>query len=251
MILTIIIGIIIGSFLNVCISRIPKKESIVFPSSHCCNCGTVLKPFDLIPILSYLFFRGRCRYCNMNISIQYPIIEALTGLIFLLTLNRFELTLNFIFYSILFCTLIVISGIDYYMQIILDKFVIFIFILGFIFKITNYLNYGKSIDIISTLTGLIIGGGFLLLIAIVSKGGVGGGDIKLMAALGFWLGWEYTILSLLLSFIIGGVLSLGLLVLKVKSKKDVIPFGPFLALGFTITVLYGDNIINWYISLFF
>jgi len=241
-------GLLIGSFLNVCIYRIPKEESIVFPPSHCAKCRTRLKPIDLVPIISYIFCKGKCRYCKEKISLQYPIIELLTGLIFLLSLTKFGLSMDFLFYIILFSILIVISGIDYHHQIIPDSLVLITFVLGIGLKLTLFSIDGQAIDIINSSSGLLIGGGFLLLVAIVSRGGMGGGDIKLMAALGFWIGWKYTILALLLSFIIGGILSLGLLITKVKSRGEFIPFGPFLVIGFIVTALWGARIFNWYLS---
>lgn len=246
-IMIFILGTLIGSFLNVCICRIPKKESIAYPPSHCTRCGTNLNPIDLIPIVSYIFCKGKCRYCMERISIQYPIIELLTGFIFLLSLTKFGLSIDFLFYIILFSILVVISGIDYHYQIIPDTLVLAIFVVGIGLKLANLLSYGQALYILNSLLGLLIGGGFLLIVAIVSRGGMGGGDIKLMAALGFWIGWKYAILSLLLSFIIGGILSLGLLITKVKSRGEFIPFGPFLVMGFIVTALWGERILNWYL----
>lgn len=247
-ILIFTLGTLVGSFLNVCIYRIPKKESIAYPPSHCTSCGTKLKPIDLIPIVSYIFCKGKCKYCGEQVSLQYPIIELLTGLIFLLFLTKFGLSMDFLFYIILFSILIVISGIDYHHQIIPDILVLITFVLGIGLKLTLFSIDGQAIDIINSSLGLLIGGGFLLLVAIVSRGGMGGGDIKLMAALGFWIGWKYTILALLLSFLIGGILSLGLLITKVKSRGEFIPFGPFLVIGFMMTALWGERILNWYFS---
>jgi len=244
----IIIGTLIGSFLNVCISRIPRKESIIYPPSHCISCGAKLKPFDLIPIFSYIHNKGRCKYCGQKISLQYPVIEILTGIVFLLSFFSFGLSVELAFYTILFCILIVISGIDYSHQIIPDSLVVLSFIIGITFKLTGHLFLGQAFSFFNSLLGMVIGGGFLLLIAVISNGGMGGGDIKLMAALGYWVGWKYTILSLLLSFILGGILSLVLLLLKIKSRGEMIPFGPFLALGFFVTALYGESIITWYIN---
>ncbi|WP_429079912.1 prepilin peptidase [Brassicibacter mesophilus] len=246
--ITTIIGVLIGSFLNVCIIRIPKKESIVYPPSHCTSCGAKLKSSDLIPIFSYMHYKGKCIYCQEKISIQYLITEILTGIIFLLSYIRFGLSVEFVFYTMLFCILIIISGIDYSYQIIPDDLILLSFVLGITFKLISYLFLGQAFSFFNSFLGIVVGGGFLLFISIISNGGMGGGDIKLMAVLGLWIGWKYTILALLLSFIFGGILSLVLLLLKIKSRGEMIPFGPFLALGFLVTVLYGKSIIIWYMN---
>ena len=244
----LLIGLIIGSFLNVCIYRIPKSQSIVYPSSHCYQCKSPLKPLDLIPVFSYIFLGGRCRYCNTQISIRYMLVELLTGIIFLLLFFKYFLSINYIFYAILLCILIIITFIDYDHQIIPDGLIVSGFLLGLLYKLTLYLFIKESIGIINSLLGFFVGGGLFLLIAVISKGGMGGGDIKLMAMLGFLLGWRYIIFISLLSFIIGSIISIGLLLIKVKTRKDTIPFGPFIALATFISILYYEPIVSWYIK---
>lgn len=247
-ILIFIIGTIIGSFLNVCIYRIPREESIVFPSSHCTSCGTPLKWYNLIPVFSYIYQRGKCSYCGEKISLQYPTVELLNGFIYLLLYYSFGLSIDFIFYSIIFSILLVISFIDFKFQIIPDSLNIFILIFAIIFKILQYKLYDISPNIFNSILGLVISGGLFLLIAILSKGGMGGGDIKLIGVLGFILGIKFSLLNIFLSFILGAIISIFLLLFKIKGRKDPIPFGPFICIAFMIVSLYGEEIIFWYLN---
>lgn len=244
-------GLIIGSFLNVCIYRIPRDESISFPPSHCFSCENQLKPKDLFPVLSYAFLRGKCRYCGEKVSKQYPIIELLNSLVYLLLFAHFGLSVEFGFYSVLASILIVISIIDYHHQLIPNKLVIFTLITGIIYRATTYFVLDESlIEILKqSITGFVIGGGFYFLIFIVSNGNMGGGDIKLMAALGVWLGTLDTVLAIFLTFIIGAVVSVALLLTKIKGRKDAIPFGPFIVIGTFLTVLYKSEILEWYFNI--
>lgn len=250
-ILVAITGLLIGSFLNVCIYRIPRKESISFPPSHCFACGNNLKPIDLFPVFSYVFLKGKCRYCSEKISMQYPLIEILNCLSYLLLFKHFGLSIDFLFFALLASVSIVISVIDYYHQIILNTTVLFTMIVGIIYKITLYITLDEKLFTIlkSSILGFLIGGGFYLLIFIATNGNMGGGDIKLMAALGVWLGIRDTGLAMLLTFMIGAIISVFLLATKIKSRKDAIPFGPFIILGTFITILYGTEIIEMYLKM--
>ncbi len=242
-----ILGTMIGSFLNVCIYRIPQKKSIVFPFSYCPKCNIRLEVLDLIPVVSFLSAKGKCRYCSKKISIQYTLIELLNGLVYLLAYLRFGFTIEFIGYSILCSILIVIGIIDCYHQIIPNFLNIHGIICALIFQA---FTLGSFLDFFNYILGFLTGGGFLLLIAIVTNGAMGGGDIKLMAMLGFWLGWRLIILNLFLSFLIGGIVSIILILFKFKNKKDMIPFGPFIVIATILTIFYGNNIINYYIVRF-
>ena len=157
-----LMGLLVGSFLNVCIYRIPKKESISFPPSHCFSCEHNLKPIDLFPVFSYIFLKGKCRYCGEKISIQYPLIEILNSLVYLLLFAHFGLSIEFIFFAILASTLIVVSIIDYYHQLIHNKVVLFTLIVGIIYRSTLY--FTTEIGLLETLKqsvlGFLIGGGF-------------------------------------------------------------------------------------------
>lgn len=250
-IIVALMGLLIGSFLNVCIYRLPREESISFPPSHCFSCNSNLRPRDLVPVFSYVLLRGKCRYCREKISIQYPLIETLNSLVYLLLLVHFGLNIKFLFLAILASTLIVVSIIDYYHQLILNKVVLFTLIIGVICKIANYITTDESLfNIVKTsLLGFLIGGGFYLLIFIITNGNMGGGDIKLMAALGLWLGPVDTGIAIFLTFIIGAIFSVFLLATKIKSRKDAIPFGPFIVLGTFITLLYKTQLIDFYFKL--
>ncbi|SHJ82680.1 prepilin peptidase [Tepidibacter formicigenes] len=237
------LGLLTGSFLNVCIYRIPREESIAYPPSHCPKCNNNLKPIDLIPVLSFLWTRGKCRYCSSKISIKYPLVEILNAVIYLTLYLKFSLSILFIKYSILLSILIVVSFIDLKHQIIPDKIIIFGLIYSFILNIL----YNFKVNMLNGTIGLVIGGGIFLIIALVTNA-MGGGDIKLMGMLGFILGYKSIILTTLLSFIIGAVVSLILIALKIKSRKDFIPFGPFIAMASLITIYYGSEIINWYLT---
>jgi leader peptidase (prepilin peptidase)/N-methyltransferase len=244
-VLIIIFSLLIGSFLNVCIYRIPRNKSIVFPASHCPKCGQGLKPVDLIPVISYFLNKGRCRYCGDSISLQYPIVELLNMATYLILYYKFGISIEFLKYGILTSLLIVIAFIDYEHKIIPDRLII----LGLLTAFASITLYNTEVNIINGTVGLLIGGGILLIIAVVTNGAMGGGDIKLMGVLGLMLGWKKILLVLLLSFILGSIISIFLLVLKIKGRKDYIAFGPFISIAAFIAIIYGNEIINWYIAL--
>lgn len=240
-----ILGLLIGSFLNVCIYRIPRNEGIIYNTSHCTNCGHRLGALDLIPILSYFFLKGKCRYCETGIKIRYPMVELLTGLIFLLIYFKIGYNIYLIKYLTIFSIIIVITFIDIDIQIIPDKLVILLLLWSVVWQI-----FQSEISWLQALGGAILGGGPLLLAAVVSKGGMGGGDIKLMFAAGFFLGIPFTALALFISFLAGSIIGITLISLGIKTRKDPIPFGPFLAIGILISVFWGARIIEAYLSFF-
>ncbi|WFA09676.1 A24 family peptidase [Tissierella sp. Yu-01] len=248
-IVILIYGLIIGSFLNVCVYRIPLNESIAFPGSHCPNCDTHLKWYDNIPVISYLTIMGKCRYCREKVSLQYPIVEALNAILYLIMFSKFGFDLDFAFYSLLSSVLIVITFIDLKEMIIPDVLVVVIIILSLLYKIINYLHNGVSPQLLNSIGGLLLAGGLFLIIVFLSKGGMGGGDVTLIAALGFVLGIKYIFLNIFLSFVTGAIISIFLLATKIKTRKDPIPFGPFIVISFFLTVLKGQVIINWYFTL--
>lgn len=242
-ILIFIFGTIIGSFLNVVIYRIPSKESIVYPPSHCTKCGHELKPVDLLPVLSYILLKGRCRYCGEKISVRYPAVELLTGLIFFIIFYKFGLSIKALSYIFLSAVLIAITFIDIENKIIPNKLILTGISGGIIFRFFMY-NYG----FLDYIIGFLLGGGTLLIISMLSKGGMGGGDIKLMALVGLFVGWKLTVITLFFSVIIGALGGIILIALKVKTRKDYIPFGPYISIAWLISILYGYDILNYYIG---
>lgn len=241
-----ILGTVIGSFINVCIYRIPRGESVVYPPSHCPHCSCNLGPSDLIPVLSYFWLLGRCRKCGAGISIRYPLVELLTGVMFLLAFNKFGLTFDFLTAIILIICLIISAFIDLRYQIIPDKVILPAMAYGLLINILVHRE-----DLPNHLMGFALGGGIIFLIVVLSRGGMGGGDIKLFAAVGLFLGVRLTVLAMLLSFIMGSIAGLILIMLNIRKMKDAIPFGPFIALGSIVSLFMGERIISWYWGLFF
>ena len=221
-----VLGLIVGSFLNVVIFRVPNGESIVRPPSHCGNCGTRLRSIDLIPVVSYIILKGKCRYCKASISMRYPLVELFTGVLFYMGYIFLGLNWEILFYFIYVSLLISITMIDFDHQIIPDGLVIFGFIISIVENIVNVGLLGIDIRIMDNIFGLLAGGGIFLIIALVSKGGMGGGDIKLMALLGFIFGLESIIMIAMIAFIVGAIISIVLLITKIKTRKEPIPFGP-------------------------
>lgn len=243
-----VFGLLIGSFLNVCIYRIPRGESITFPPSHCTSCKKEIKCYDLIPIVSYMFLRGECRYCGEKISIRYPMVEFITALLFLANYNIYGLTFDFIKFTTFISFLIVIGLIDYdttdvYFSTTLSG------IVSSVIFIAIYLY--NHIPVKSYIYGGILGGGFLALIILITKGGMGWGDAEICLMSGLFLGFKLTILMLFLSFIIGSIAGIILIILGKKSKKDYIAFGPYIALSAILCVLWGEKIFYLYMSIIF
>ena len=236
-------GLCIGSFLNVCIYRIPLKESVAKSRSHCMSCGGQLKWYDLVPLFSYLFLRGRCRQCKAKISIQYPLVEALNGLgyVFIFLINGINLTS--ILYSLCFSALIVLSVIDFRTYEIPFGINVFIFILGIIGTVADYTNWLEHI------LGFVVVSGFLYILVLVTKGrAMGGGDVKLMAVAGLLIGLKNSILALILGCIVGSIIHIARM--KIQKKDHVLAFGPYLSVGIFIAMLFGNSFISWYFSLF-
>ena len=235
-------GIVIGSFLNVCIYRIPKKENIATERSHCMECGTQLKWYDLVPLFSWLFLRGKCRYCGTKLSIQYPLIEFINGVgyVWIFVVNGFNFVS--ILYALCLSAILALSVIDWRTFEIPVGFNIFIFILGVVRAIYDFEN------IWTYLIGMVAISGFLLIIFIVTGGnGIGGGDIKLMAAAGLLLGWKEILAAFMLGCVLGSIIHI--ILMKFFNKDRTLAFGPYLSLGIFLAMLYGEQLTNWYIGL--
>ena len=242
--LLFVLGAVIGSFLNVVIYRIPLGKSIVAPPSHCPKCDTRLKPWDLVPLLSWLSLRGRCRYCAASVSYRYALVELLTGLLFVFTYIQVGIDSILIVYLLLTSILIADTFIDFDHFILPDGLHAFgtvaFMLLNLMFSFIPWQDAGL---------GVIVGMTPLLLLVLLTRGnGMGLGDVKLMAMLGLFLGWKLTLLTLLLSFILGGVFGVLLLATKVKTRKDPIPFGPWIAMAAFIAMHWGEEIIKLYLG---
>ncbi|WP_252243451.1 A24 family peptidase [Clostridium sp. ZBS14] len=245
-ILVIIIGLVIGSFLNVCIYRIPLGQSISYPPSHCGNCNHNLKSMDLIPALSYLFLRGKCRYCKGKISIRYPLIEILNSILYIVIFLNYGLTLEFFKYSILSSLLIVIGIIDYKTQDIYTVTIIFGIICSIIFMAVDFFVNKNTISTYAL--GGLIGFAALAIIVIITRG-MGIGDAEITLVCGLFLGIKGVIVTLFLGIIIGGIVAIIILALKLKDAKDAMAFGPCLSIGAIMYILWGDTIINAYLKM--
>ncbi|GKU26419.1 prepilin peptidase [Clostridium folliculivorans] len=245
-ILIFILGLVIGSFLNVCIYRIPRGESISFPPSHCTDCKTQIKPYDLIPVISYLFLGGKCRNCGSKISIKYPLLELFTAIIFLLIYSQYGLSIELIKFLILAVFLIVIAFIDFNTQDVYAVTTYPCLFIGVAFILID--KFYLHSDIMTYLIGLVVGVGVIGLIVILT-GAMGTGDIEIAAICGIYLGWSNTLITIFFAFIIGAIIGVLLIALKKKGRKDPIAFGPFLAIGTMIAMLYGDKIIKIYLNI--
>lgn len=235
-------GITIGSFLNVCIYRIPAKESIVAPRSHCMKCGYILKWYDLVPLFSYLFLGGRCRKCRDKISFQYPLVEFLNGLMYLWVFFVNGINVESVIYCLAVSALVALSVIDFRTYEIPFGFNIFITVLGAIhlaFDYENWLEYVIGFFAVSL---------FLLLLNLFSNGrAMGGGDVKLMAAAGFLIGWKLIVLAFFIGCILGSIIHV--IRMKLSDEGHGLAFGPYLSAGIVICMLYGNQMIDWYISI--
>lgn len=245
-IIVFLYGIVLGSFLNVLIYRLPLNESIAKERSHCTRCGKKIKWYDLIPLLSYIILRGKCRYCNEKVSLQYPIVELINGLGYTLIIYIKGFSIVSILMCLIFSLLIAISVIDWRTMEIPFGLNISIFVLAVIRIIFDYEN------LLNHLIGFVVISGFMLIcliIARVVKGidAFGGGDIKLMAAAGLFVGAKEVILAFFVGCILGAVIHT--LRMKISGAESVLAFGPYLCAGLLISMLYGEEIINWYLNI--
>lgn len=242
-----ILGAVVGSFLNVCIHRIPREESIVFPSSRCPHCRHAIAWYDNIPLFSYIFLRGRCRSCQEAISGRYFLIEALTAVMALFTYWKFGISLAFFAAFLFVATLIVITFIDIEHQIIPHEIVlpgIPLFLLAAVFIM--------GIPLFDAFLGIMIGIGSLYLIAVyyeqlTGTEGMGGGDVNLMGMLGAFLGWKSLLFVLMTGAFTGAAVGIIMMINKGKTMKYAVPFGPFLSLGAVVYLFWGRAIKNFFL----
>ncbi|MBT4850419.1 prepilin peptidase [Candidatus Parcubacteria bacterium] len=251
-----ILGLFVGSFLNVVVLRLHRQESFVKGYSKCLFCGHRLYARDLVPLFSYLQLRGKCRYCKHGFSAQYPMVELATGLTFALVFTNIfphftQMTLvwqdwvQFFLWLTMTAFLIIVFIYDLKYYLILDVVVIPAAILAFIF------NMLLGVNPLSMLLAAVVGGGFFLIQYVVSKGKwIGGGDIRLGFLMGIILGWPQILTALFIAYVLGSLISVGLLLFSKKHMSDKVPFGTFLAIATFLTMLYGQQLVHWYMNLF-
>lgn len=252
-IIAALFGSIIGSFLNVCIYRIPEKRSIAYPPSQCGACNARLQPLDLVPIFSYIFLRGKCRYCKSKVSIQYPVIELTNGLLYMLAYHFFDISIISIAYSVLFSILLTVAVIDYKTMRIPNTIIIFGLICGSAYLLVSALYYKDPYIIIRGLLGMISGGAIIGLFMLISlllfkKQGMGMGDLKLLAMIGLFVGSKHVLYTIFIAVILAGICGVAILI-SGKKEKEIFPFGPFISAGAVIGILWGSALWSTYLSL--
>lgn len=236
-------GLVIGSFLNVAIARLPERRSLWGPRSACPGCGAAIAWHDNIPVLSFVLLCGRCRACGMRISWRYPVVEVATASLFVLAYVVFGPTGSFALSLPLLAALVVITAIDLQHQLIPDVITLPGIVAGVLANLAT-----TRVSWLESLIGIAIGGGIFFAIILVSGGGMGGGDMKLGAMLGAFLGWKITLVALFVGVTLGGVLAITLLVTGTRHRKDPIPFGPFLAVGGVVGLFWGERLMTWYLT---
>lgn len=239
-------GALIGSFLNVCIYRLPRHESIVWPGSHCPRCTQPIAWYDNIPILSYLILVGRCRQCTVRIPFGYPLIEILNASGYVALLWVFGPSWVTVAYCVLYSALLVVAGTDLSHKIIPNAVTFPGIAVGLICAATVL-----PLGFLDSLLGILVGGGILWLLAWASpylfgKEGMGGGDIKLLAMIGAFLGWKPALMTIMIGSFLGSLVGVTLIARQLIKREDYIPFGPFLVCGALVTLFFGESILDWY-----
>lgn len=240
-----VVGLLIGSFLNVVIARVPERRSLWRPGSSCPACGTAIAWFDNVPILSFVVLRGRCRACATPIPWRYPIVEAATAGLFGAAGLVFGPTADGVVAAALLAMLVALTAIDVERQLLPDVMTLPGIVLGILASLAT-----GRVSLADSLLGVVVGGGLFLIIIVASGGGMGAGDMKLAAMLGAFLGWQVVLLSILLAVVVGGVLAIGLMASGLRGRKDPIPFGPFLATAGAVGLFWGERMLGWYLSAF-
>jgi leader peptidase (prepilin peptidase)/N-methyltransferase len=244
-----LMGLCIGSFLNVCIYRLPESKSIVHPRSMCPNCDTLIPFYDNIPLFSYLWLKGQCRRCKVKISMRYPMVELLGGLVALGTYLRFGLTIETLIYYVFIAALLVVTFIDLDHRIIPDVITLpgipICFAASFALPAITYKD---------ALLGILVGGGSLFLVAwvytiLTKKEGMGGGDIKLLAMMGAIVGWKGVLFTIFVASLVGTLAGFAVMLQSRKGMKLAVPFGPFLSIGSITYIFFGTELVTWYLNL--
>jgi len=260
-----IFGSIVGSFLNVCIHRMPNRESVVWPSSHCPHCKKRIPAYDNIPFISYIILGGKCRFCKKRISLRYPLVELLTAVMFVLLFKRYGLNYDFFCYTVFTCALIIATFIDIPHRIIPDEISVGGMIVGFILISIKGFNFNPFTfsfrPMLNSLLGIIIGGGIIYLTGFLfdlvyfkllkrppiqgETESMGGGDVKLLAMIGAFLGWQRAVLTFFLAPFFGGIIGI---INLIRKKEHTIPYGPFLSLAAIISMFWANKIIEFLIG---
>lgn len=238
-----VFGLLVGSFLNVAVTRVPEDRSVVAPRSRCPRCGAALRARDLVPLLSFLWLRGRCRYCQAPIGWRYPAVEAVTALLFAAVGKRYGLSADAAFFCAFMALLVAASAVDLERQIIPNEFIAAGLAAGVILWL-----WARPFPFTWALGGLGAGGGILLLIALLRPGAMGGGDVKLAAAMGWYMGTAGVLVALFCGFVAGAVAGVLLIATGRKRRRDVIPFGPFLAFGSVVALFFGAPLVRWWLG---
>jgi leader peptidase (prepilin peptidase)/N-methyltransferase len=244
-----LLGLLVGSFLNVVIHRVPRHESVVRPRSRCPGCGTTLAERDNVPVVSWLLLRGRCRTCDAPISARYPAVELLTGVAFAAIGLRFGADWSVPAYLVLVAALIAVSAVDLELFLVPNRILVATLAIGVPLLVLAAVLDSRGHDLGMAVVGAAIGFGILLAINLVTPRGMGMGDVKLAGVLGAWLGFldlGHVFLGLFLGFLLGSVGGLLLLATGVRTRKDHIPFAPFLAAGAVLAILVGSPLLDWY-----
>ena len=246
-----ILGLVVGSFLNVCIDRLPQNKSIAYPPSHCEACQHKLTAKDLIPVFSYLRLRGRCRYCQASIPRKLLWVELVTAVIFALLFWHYGISAQLGVLAFYACLFIIIFVIDLEHSLILNKVVYPGIVVAFLLSLYPWPWFSQSIGmrVAYAALGGAIGFGIFLLIAVVSRGGMGWGDVKLAALIGLATGFPMVFLAIIMAAILGGVVAVVLLATRRRGRREMIPFGPFLVVAAMVTLVWGSNILGWYLGL--
>jgi len=240
-----LLGLAVGSFLNVCCDRLPQRQSLISPPSHCDSCGKKLKVRDLVPLFSYLWLRGRCRYCGARIPLRVPLVELATALLFALVCWNCGLGPQLPMALIYACIFLVVFVIDLEHGLILDIVVYPGMVLAFLFSFFWPELGWPGLGVLSALLGGAIGFGLMLAPYLISRGGMGGGDVKLAGLIGLAIGFPHVLIALLMAIIAAGVLAIALIVSRRRTRKQTIPFGPFLAAAAMLTLVWGHPIADW------
>jgi leader peptidase (prepilin peptidase) / N-methyltransferase len=244
-----LMGLCIGSFLNVCIYRLPASQSIVHPRSKCPNCNTLIPFYDNIPLLSYLWLRGQCRHCKVKISLRYPIVELLGGLFALATYLKFGLGFETLIYYLFIAALLAVTFIDIDHRIIPDVITLPGIPIGFAASFAL-----PAITYKDALLGILIGGGSLFLVAwlyslLTKKEGMGGGDIKLLAMMGGVVGWQGVLFTIFVASLVGSLAGFAAMLHSRRGMKLAVPFGPFLSIGAILYIFFGTQLLHWYFNI--